>query len=632
MTVLLTFTGLTDPYISPSLAKPGPILTLLGQRSFDVIYLLSTPGTNQETRETKAEIVRRYPESRIVLVSTGLEDPTDYVAIQSVLLSKLQLAASRHAGAEFWAFVTPGTPQINAVWLSIGDRIDMPLRLLEVRRSSTSASSSSSSVSAERPEVREIRFRGPSPGPRIARSTGPPVQEAEPRFLRKLFSLAPKESYAPPESEDEASAPPAPAEQTEDRQKAARPTRPKPSRQTDDVQKFARAKPGPPEEDEDSVLFSRAARSSHSRQSIDPEVFAEALESAYLVSESRTIEAREEYSLETPTSGSLPAYLAVAKEVGIIGEEPCVREMLYTAFRCALRSIPVLITGETGTGKDLLARYIHRLSPRSEQASIVMNCAAITDTLAESELFGVKKGAYTGAVADREGKFGAADGGTLFLDEIGDLPLEIQAKLLRALENHEIQRVGDARTTRVDVRIIAATNKDLHELVKERLFRDDLLSRLSVGTIHVPPLRDRRSDIPIIAQYLLDLANQNEGVAKHFTPEALQLLTSSSWERWNIRELRTAIERAWTMAESAAIEHHHFKILETQAADSAAFPLPDLHIGFNWQTYLDELRDHVFTKALEMSGGNASAAARLLGVSPQAVSQYQQNRDAAGTA
>lgn len=329
---------------------------------------------------------------------------------------------------------------------------------------------------------------------------------------------------------------------------------------------------------------------------------------------------------EAAASSGAPDYLAVANEIGIIGNEPCVREMLYTAYRYAQRSIPVLITGETGTGKDLLARYIQRLSPRSEFPYITMNCAAITASLAESELFGVRKGAYTGAVSDRVGKFGAADTGTLFLDEVGDLPLDIQAKLLRALENKEIQRVGDSRTQQVDVRVIAATNRDLHRLVSERGFRDDLLSRLSVGTVHVPPLRERRGDIPLIAQHLLGLANLNEGQTKKFTPEAVQLLTTSSWDRWNIRELRTAIERAWTMAEGESIEDHHFKMLKNKGNSGDDFPLPELGSDFDWQSFLDELRDRVFTKALEMGGGSASAAARLLGVSPQAVSQFQQQR------
>ncbi len=538
MTVLVTFTGMTDPFVSPSTAKPGPILSLLAQRTFDRIYLLSTPGTNRQTRATKELIAERHIESQLVIVSTGLEDPTDYVAIKSLLQHKLEIITDRHRGDDIWAFVTPGTPQINAVWLSIGEQFGRQLRLLEVH--------SPGSVSSERPEVRELRMHRPlhPPGRSAAMHLdifSKETQESDEPVYRRALDSAPQGPCAPPE---------------------------------------------PLEADEDAA---------YSLPNLEIE----------------------------PASGTLPEYLAVAKEVGIIGEEPCVREMLYTAFRCALRAIPVLITGETGTGKDLLAQYIHRLSSRSEEPIIEMNCAAITDSLAESELFGVKKGAYTGALTDREGKFGAADGGTLFLDEIGDLPLEIQAKLLRALENHEIQRVGDAKSIPVDVRIIAATNRDLHALVKERLFRDDLLSRLSVGTIHVPPLRERRSDIPLIAQYLLEVANQNEGVIKHFTPEALQLLTTGSWDRWNIRELRTAIERAWTMAETDEIDHHHFKILEAQSADDSAFPLPELHVGFNWQEYLDELRIRLFSKALAMSGGNASAAARLLGVTPQAISQFK---------
>ncbi|MBE0644973.1 MAG: sigma-54-dependent Fis family transcriptional regulator [Bacteroidetes bacterium] len=545
MSVLISFVGKEDPYSGTSSTKPGPILALLRQRRFDVIYLLSTPGTNTETRATREAILGLQIESRVVLVSTGLEDQTDFAAIQSALRGKLDIVRRKHFGDRCWGFVTPGTQQMQAGWLSLVEMFRPWLRLLELR--------AAGHISAEAPEVREIKLPGPDTRPRTVRSIAPEMFDGireldEPVYSRRLFAR----------------------------------------KEPDERADFSVEGPAP------------AAHREVEKETYD--------------------------AFETAAPSAAPDYLAVAKEVGIIGDEPCVHEMLYTAYRYAQRAIPVLITGETGTGKDLLARYIQRLSTRSERPYVAMNCAAITASLAESELFGVKKGAYTGADTDREGKFGAANHGTLFLDEIGDLPLEIQAKLLRTLENGEVQRVGDAKSQRVDVRVIAATNKDLHQLVQGRLFRDDLLSRLSVGTIHVPPLRDRRGDIPVIAQHLLDLANRNEGVEKRFTPEALQLLTTSSWERWNIRELRTAIERAWTMAEGDAIDHHHFKMLQARPSGDDDFPLPELGSGFDWQVFLDELRERLFTRALEMSGGNGSAAARLLGVSPQAVSQFQQEK------
>ncbi len=545
MAVLISFVGKDDPYTGRSGTKPGPILALLSQRRFAVVYLLSTPGTNAETRATAVAIAELRIARAVEIVSTGIEDQTDYAAIQEALRSRIDRVRRNHRGHECYGFVTPGTQQMQASWFALADQVRPPLRLLELR--------APAHIAAEAPEVREIFLRGTVMESRVSRSVDPgPIREMreldEPMFMRRLTSE--------------------------------------------------------PDAEESAAFSIPASHRAYEEQSVEDSV--------------------ADFDAAMPSG--VPDYLAIAKEVGIMGEEPCVREMLYTAYRYAQSAIPVLITGETGTGKDLLARYIQRLSPRSERPYIAMNCAAVTASLAESELFGVRKGAFTGADADREGKFGAADTGTLFLDEIGDLPMEIQAKLLRTLENRELQRVGDAKSRRIDVRVIAATNRDLPQLVAEHLFRDDLLSRLSVGTIHVPPLRERRGDIPLIAQHLLDLANRNEGATKRFTPEALQLLTTSAWDRWNIRELRTAIERAWTMAEGDAIGHHHFKMLQARPADDGGFPLPELGSGFDWQEFLDDLRERVFTRALEMGGGSASAAARLLGVSPQAVSQFQQQR------
>jgi transcriptional regulator with GAF, ATPase, and Fis domain len=213
----------------------------------------------------------------------------------------------------------------------------------------------------------------------------------------------------------------------------------------------------------------------------------------------------------------------------------------------------VLIQGESGTGKELIANGIHHGSPRRSRPFIKVNCAALPETLLESELFGYERGAFTGAVARKEGRFELADGGTLFLDEIGDLSPATQAKLLRVLQEGEFERLGGTRTLRVDVRLVAATHTDLAALVQDRRFREDLFYRLNVITIRIPPLRDRREDIPLLAQHFLRrfAAKNAKGIAG-FTDEALDLLETYAWPG-NVRELENVIERAVVLTRSSMI-------------------------------------------------------------------------------
>lgn len=233
----------------------------------------------------------------------------------------------------------------------------------------------------------------------------------------------------------------------------------------------------------------------------------------------------------------------VGKKFEIIGESAAIRKVLEMCDRVAPTEARVLITGANGTGKELVARRLHELSSRAENPFVEVNCAAIPSELIESELFGHEKGAFTSAIRQRKGKFEQADGGTLFLDEVGDMSLSAQAKVLRALQENIITRVGSDKPVEVNVRVIAATNKDLLEEIRNGSFREDLYHRLSVILIHVPTLNDRKEDIPILAQYFIEqLCSEYGQPSKEITPDALEMLANRNWSG-NIREFHNVIER-----------------------------------------------------------------------------------------
>jgi len=239
----------------------------------------------------------------------------------------------------------------------------------------------------------------------------------------------------------------------------------------------------------------------------------------------------------------------------ILGDSAPIRQIKETIERVAPTEARVLITGEPGTGKELVAKWVHRLSHRAEGPVVEVNCAAIPGELIESELFGHEKGSFTGATKQRIGKFEQAHGGTLFLDEIGDMSLSAQAKVLRALQESEITRVGGDRSIPVDVRVVAATNKDLLQQIEEHKFREDLYHRLSVILIHVPPLRERRQDVPIITEHIADrIARRNGLEPKPFTEEALEALKGFEW-RGNVRELHNVVERLIILSTGDRISH-----------------------------------------------------------------------------
>jgi transcriptional regulator with PAS, ATPase and Fis domain len=279
--------------------------------------------------------------------------------------------------------------------------------------------------------------------------------------------------------------------------------------------------------------------------------------------------------------------------------------------RVATTDISVLITGETGTGKELVARELHTRSPRAKGPFITINCGAIPENLLESELFGHVKGAFTGAVATRLGKFHAAHGGTLFLDEIGEMPLALQVKILRALQERVIVKVGDTRPEAVDIRVLTATNRNLEEEIKRGRFREDLYYRLNVINLVLPPLRERGEDVLVIAKYLLARMGPEYGdKVKGFSPTALVALRKHAWPG-NIRELENRLKKAIVLADKALLGAEDLGL----DPDNAAQILPLADAREKWQR---EYINHV----LELNGGNRTKTARDLGVDPRTIFRH----------
>ncbi|MDX9941744.1 MAG: sigma-54 dependent transcriptional regulator [Bacteroidales bacterium] len=309
----------------------------------------------------------------------------------------------------------------------------------------------------------------------------------------------------------------------------------------------------------------------------------------------------------------------------IIGESSAIKEVYKLIGRVAASDASILVTGESGTGKELVARAIHSYSERSSKPFITLNCAAIPETLLESELFGYDKGAFTGANKDKPGKFEEANGGTLFLDEIGDMGLAIQAKLLRMLQEGSFERLGSLRTQYANVRIITATNANLEALIQKKIFREDLYYRIRVVTIALPPLRLRKEDIPLLAKHFLKKHTHEtrlENITIH--PEALEKMMDYPWPG-NIRELENTIKRAMILAKGNVITAELLSkefmppvVLPTQLEEGLNHYLKDEFIpreGAIFELVISSVEKDIISWALEKTGWNRAAAARLLGIS-----------------
>ncbi|BBR61020.1 MULTISPECIES: sigma-54-dependent response regulator transcription factor ZraR [unclassified Klebsiella] len=297
-----------------------------------------------------------------------------------------------------------------------------------------------------------------------------------------------------------------------------------------------------------------------------------------------------------------------APQSGMVGDSPAMRALLHNIALVAPSDATVLIHGESGTGKELVARALHALSLRGDKPLVTLNCAALNESLLESELFGHEKGAFTGADKRREGRFVEADGGTLFLDEIGDISPLMQVRLLRAIQEREVQRVGSNQTLSVDVRLIAATHRDLAEEVNAGRFRQDLYYRLNVVAIEMPPLRQRREDIPQLAHHFLRrYGERNRKSVQGFTPQAMDLLIHYDWPG-NIRELENAVERAVVLLTGEYISERELPLA------IVGTPVPACSSADDVIQPLVEVEKEVILAALEKTGGNKTEAARQLGI------------------
>ena len=300
----------------------------------------------------------------------------------------------------------------------------------------------------------------------------------------------------------------------------------------------------------------------------------------------------------------------------IIGSSPAFRRMMMLVEQVASSSATVLIQGDSGTGKELVARAIHERSARASKPFVAVNCAALPETLLESELFGYERGAFTGAAGRKEGRFEMADGGTLFLDEVADLSTITQPKILRVLQEGEFERLGGTRSLRVDVRLVAASNQDLAQMVREKRFREDLFYRLNVITVHVPPLRERREDIPMLAQHFVRLyAAKNNRRLDGLSDDALRRLEAYAWPG-NVRELENVIERGVVLARGSQMD-----LADLPPEVAGATPLPEGVLTVRIGTPLAEVEQRLLDETLRVTKGNKTLTARLLGIDVRTVSR-----------
>ncbi len=321
----------------------------------------------------------------------------------------------------------------------------------------------------------------------------------------------------------------------------------------------------------------------------------------------------EKASLKAENQALREELEAVTGDRNLVGTSAAMRRVHDTIAQVAQASTTVLVLGESGTGKELVARAIHRRSRRNRGPFVAINCAAIPVTLLESELFGHERGAFTGAFARREGRFRLADGGTLFLDEVAELDPLIQAKLLRVLQEGEFERLGGTQTLRVDVRVVASTNKNLLEMARAGRFREDLFYRLNVISITLPALRERTEDIPLLAQHFLSrFAEKNRKEVRTITREAMELLSAHDWPG-NVRELENTIEHAVVLSRGDTIRVEDLPDLV--ASDASAKQYLTIQLG----TPLDEIEQQVIQQTLRLTRGNKRLAAQLLGIATRTI-------------
>ncbi|WP_329604900.1 sigma-54-dependent transcriptional regulator [Spartinivicinus ruber] len=315
------------------------------------------------------------------------------------------------------------------------------------------------------------------------------------------------------------------------------------------------------------------------------------------------------------------AEVKITSETQLLGDSKAIKQLRKQVIKLARSQAPVYISGESGSGKELVARLIHEEGARADAPFIPVNCGAIPSELMESEFFGHKKGSFTGAVNDKPGLFQAANGGTLFLDEVADLPISMQVKLLRAIQEKSIRPVGTENEIKVDIRILSATHKELNQLVNEGNFRQDLFYRINVIELKVPPLRERPEDIPLLAQHFLNkIANSCDLTPPHLSREALATLKNYAFPG-NVRELENTLERAFTLCEEDIIQRDDLKLSDTETSNPLALQATTPPPGgvSSLEDYLEDLERKAIVQALEDTRWNKTAAAKKLGITFRAL-------------
>jgi len=560
---LFSFIDLKDPFAVSDIAGedvPGPILSLLNVRQFEHVFLFHTPHTRTNAIATEQEISRRHPACLISLRELPVSDPKDYSKVIDLLSPAISDVVAQGMKGINYVCVSSGTAEIRASWFILSALNVLPARLLQVET--------------------------PLFGQAKVKDIGD-FSQVSPGVLRTMASALSTQVWA---SVRDKSLP----------EMSSKPSKFKKFNQVFGTDAPRPTSAGPREEPP-------VATPLHDTQQLQPD------------------ELVGPFTSDKATPGfdgrCVPGLDEALRELGIHVGSAVLRYEAERAGVAAGSPLPVLILGETGVGKERFAHLVHRLSPRSSRDMVAINCAAIPKELAESHLFGHIKGGFSGAIADKKGIFEVADRSSLFLDEVAELPLEIQAKLLRVIQDGSFQRVGSTKPLHVDVRIIAATNRDLEREVAAGRFREDLYFRLEVLQIKLPALRERRNEIPELALAVLSQINQRRLRPKQLCKDALLRLESHDWPG-NVRELCNVLERSVLYVPKDQISAEDLQIKNSGSLVTNPPDFPEPLAGFSLEEYLSRARKHLIHRALEKSGGNQAEAAKLLGISRQAVNKF----------
>jgi DNA-binding NtrC family response regulator len=560
---LFAFVDPKDPFTAGEIVGeefPGPILSILSARQFNFLFLFHTPHTRDNALATQKEVSRRYPDCQVRMHELSVADPKDYSSLMGRLARIVRILMKLPKTGEPYVCVSSGTAEMRAAWFLLTALGVLPAKLLQVG-------------SPGRPlfgeaNVKEVR-----------------MDTSDWQTIREL--AMPAQYWFDLEDAEALSKKPIPPG-------APRLGAPWPRRVAKRSASTQDAAAKPDEATEEKL------RSFGSEFEGSPQILKELIQRGPL---------------------DVPALDDALQELGIYVGSAVLRHAAEQSSIAAGSHLPVLLLGETGTGKERFAHLIHRLSPRFPRELVAINCAAIPESLAESYLFGHLKGAFTGADRDKKGMFESADQSTLFLDEIAELTLEIQAKLLRVIQDGVVQRLGSMAPRKVDVRIIAASNRDLRREVSAGRFREDLYFRLEVVQIKLPALRERRHEIPELALALLRKINQRRHKPIPMGSDAFMRLESHDWPG-NVRELSNVLERSVLYARGWSIGADDLLITDHQPAKDLFATLPEPCQGFKVEEYLTQVRKQLFLRALAACKGNQTEAAEQLGVSKQAVSKF----------